>query len=418
MKNSLLPVLSLSLVAAAATQGYAQTQPAPEAPATAPATSPAPNTPAATPTATPAAPSTNTEALKVVADSVTAYKALKSLSSKVTLTDTQGNKKTSLTGIFWYARPNKGKLELTDGKSIYRAYVDGKTYTRQTNPKNYSAVNIPAGMKSAGQVWAGAPSFGGNFLTSFLDGENILAQEPFKDAEYTLASVDGVDRVSGPFPLGPQVTAQLQLDFDHTDHLLRNIQVNLEFRGKKYLNLTSFTDVQVNPTVVPGTFTYKPAPGVHKITKEEAESYWDPRLKKGAKPFPISAKDLNGKLRTLTQYKGKVLLVDFWATWCGPCVAEIPNVLSVYKKYHGKGFEILGVSLDQNKSDLTSFIKAQGVTWPQIFTGEGPKDPVANAYGIQAIPFTMLVGKDGKIVDVNLRGEALEKAVKQAVAAK
>jgi thiol-disulfide isomerase/thioredoxin len=128
------------------------------------------------------------------------------------------------------------------------------------------------------------------------------------------------------------------------------------------------------------------------------------------KDFPaFSEKDLNGKPLALADFKGKVVLVDFWATWCGPCVDELPNVLAAYEKYHGKGFEIIGISLDQSRDALTAFIKERGMQWPQYFDGLGWKNKLAEQYGIQSIPATFLLDGDGKIVAKGLRGQALDK---------
>ena len=114
-------------------------------------------------------------------------------------------------------------------------------------------------------------------------------------------------------------------------------------------------------------------------------------------------------------YKGKIVLVDFWATWCGPCVGELPNVLKTYEKYHAKGFEIVGVSLDSDKDKLTSFIKAKNMTWQQFFDGGGWKNKVSTQYTVHSIPATYLIGKDGKLLAKNLRGPALEEAVGKAL---
>jgi peroxiredoxin len=128
------------------------------------------------------------------------------------------------------------------------------------------------------------------------------------------------------------------------------------------------------------------------------------------KPFPpFSEKDLDGQPLSLAAYRGKIVLIDFWATWCGPCVAELPNVLAAYEKYHGRGFEIVGISLDQDKAALTSFIKEHQMTWAQYFDGLGWKNKLGQEYGINAIPATFLVDGEGKIVARNLRGDALAK---------
>jgi peroxiredoxin len=127
------------------------------------------------------------------------------------------------------------------------------------------------------------------------------------------------------------------------------------------------------------------------------------------KPFPDFAEtDFAGKPLTLSAYKGRLVLVDFWATWCKPCVNELPNVLAAYKKYHDQGFEIIGVSLDDDAAKLTGFLKEQGMTWAQFFDGKGWENKLAVKYGIDSIPATFLLDGDGTIVAKNLRGEALD----------
>ncbi|MEP6755174.1 MAG: TlpA disulfide reductase family protein, partial [Chthonomonadales bacterium] len=152
------------------------------------------------------------------------------------------------------------------------------------------------------------------------------------------------------------------------------------------------------------------------VAPKEAPMY-DERLKPGAKPLPIKGKDLSGAPVTLAQFKGKVLLVDFWATWCGPCVAELPNVIAAYNKFHAKGFEVLGVSLDQENSlgKVKAFIKSHKMPWQQIYDGKYWQAANAVAYGVQSIPFTLLIGRDGKIAAVGARGGELAPAIAKAL---
>jgi thiol-disulfide isomerase/thioredoxin len=119
---------------------------------------------------------------------------------------------------------------------------------------------------------------------------------------------------------------------------------------------------------------------------------------------------LNGQPFDQKSLAGKVVLVDFWATWCGPCVAEIPNVLEQYEKYHAKGFEVIGISLDQDRGALEKFVADQKVPWPILFEeseGDGWQHPLATYYGISGIPTVILLGRDGNVITLNARGERL-----------
>lgn len=142
------------------------------------------------------------------------------------------------------------------------------------------------------------------------------------------------------------------------------------------------------------------------------------RLKEGAAFPDFDEKDLDGKPLSVAKYKGKVVLIDFWATWCGPCVAELPNVLKAYQKYHDKGFEIIGISLDEDRDALTSFIKKREMTWKQYFDGKGWQNKLARQYGVNSIPATYLLDGEGKLVKKDLRGEALAEELEKLLAKK
>jgi thiol-disulfide isomerase/thioredoxin len=113
--------------------------------------------------------------------------------------------------------------------------------------------------------------------------------------------------------------------------------------------------------------------------------------------------------------KGKYVLLDFWASWCGPCRAENPSVVALYKEYHNKGFEIVGVSLDNNKDNWIKGIKDDGITWPQMSDLKGWNSEAAVKYNIRGIPFTVLLDKEGNVIAINLKGEELRNKIKTLI---
>ena len=134
------------------------------------------------------------------------------------------------------------------------------------------------------------------------------------------------------------------------------------------------------------------------------------------KPLDLRYTAVDGSAVDLSKMRGKVVLIDFWATWCGPCVGEVPNVVAAYTKYHDQGFEIVGVSLDQDKDALLAFTQENGMVWPQYFDGKGWNNDVSSSFGIHSIPAMWLVGKDGVLITKNARDD-LAGQVAKALAA-
>jgi peroxiredoxin len=134
----------------------------------------------------------------------------------------------------------------------------------------------------------------------------------------------------------------------------------------------------------------------------------------GAMAPELAFENPDGKIMKLSDLKGKVVLLDFWAAWCRPCRQENPNVVAAYNKYRDKGFEVFSVSLDRDKASWVKAIKDDGLIWPNHVSDLGYwQSQGAKVYGVNSIPATFLIGKDGRIIAKNLRGAALENALKE-----
>jgi thiol-disulfide isomerase/thioredoxin len=154
---------------------------------------------------------------------------------------------------------------------------------------------------------------------------------------------------------------------------------------------------------------------------------WARKLSFIGQPLEMKFTAADGHEVDLAAYRGRVVLVDFWATWCGPCMAEMPIVKAVYAKYRDQGFEVIGVSLDgggitkgiqsgvKTREDFLAFLEREQMPWPQHYTNEGWKNEFAQRFGIKSIPAIFLIGKDGNVLSTDARGESLEPQVRQAL---
>ncbi len=192
-----------------------------------------------------------------------------------------------------------------------------------------------------------------------------------------------------------------------------------------YIGLSAYRSVMgydIDPKVVePEFMKYSAAVRGTKLGKDIQGSIdGAKRSQLGVIAADFTQFDPDGKSVSLSNFKGKYVLVDFWASWCGPCRAENPNVLAAYNKYKNKNFEILGVSIDEpnKKNEWLKAVKDDGLTWVQVSDTKEGGNTAAKLYGVNAIPFNFIVDPQGKIVARNLRGAELEKKLAELLEGK
>ena len=365
------------------------------------------------------------QARTLLDEMVAAQQALTGLKATVVVQDSGAANEREQTITLAFRRPDQARVAVadqsgplaqfsTDGKSLTVYSVRGKKYTRQ---------DAPTGPDAIAQVLGQSRALLPTLLSRPAILTRLLVQPGVQVARAGGGTVGGVavDVVNVTSPAtrrSPRLT--LSLAVGRRDHLLRRLTESapVSLAGPKALHTETVTRLAADPRLTARDFTFTPPKGVTKMAQRAEPAMHDPRLVKGAQPFPFMARDLSGQPLSLAQYRGKVVLMDFWATWCGPCVGEMPNVIAAYKKYHSQGFDVVGISLDQDRGALTAFLKHNQMPWRQVYDGKYWESAVPRQYGIRSIPFALLIGRDGKIARVEARGPDLEPAIQQALARK
>ena len=362
-------------------------------------------------------------AVALLDQSIKAYGALDKLSQNFVIVDSENGvvePRASGSGTLMIQKPNNARLEVKYGDKNWVFVTDGAAITSQMEPTSYQKVDIKD--DAIGRVISVIPSAANLPLGTMLSGANPLTAETgMKWQSATLTPKDGLDGVTmmPETPAGRNPVA-FRVYLDPKTHLIARVEAGVTMAGKPgeadktFSNVTTFTPSDA--AITPATFQFVPAPGVTLVKQAARPKSYDERLVVGAKPFALGGKTLEGQALSLDSYKGKVVLLDFWATWCGPCIGELPNVKTNYEKYKPQGFDIVGVSLDEEEAALRGFVQEKALPWPQIFDGKGWEAGDAQTYGVRAIPFTLLIGKDGTIAAVNPRGKDLEPAIQAALA--
>jgi outer membrane lipoprotein-sorting protein/thiol-disulfide isomerase/thioredoxin len=312
-------------------------------------------------------------------------------------------------------RPEGDWINVSNGRTNY--FYDAK----QSKTKYFAAPMPP---EKLGRIGIMQYYGGGFFLAPFLAGVDPFTA-PWGNAAlgFSLgkpAKINGVMTDAVVVRLDREDKPKRTYFIGRQDRLLHRFEETTREGEKIHSGSITYSDVRANPKIPIATFAFIPPPGTHQAKPEEL--YYEQKMvskdvRVGEIPPPLYGVDLQGKPVDLEDYKGKVVLLDFWATWCGPCIEELPFVQAAHAKFRDQDFEIIGISSDEKRDVLEKFIREKNMTWRQILVPEQKVPKPEKRYNVRAIPFTLLIGRDGKIVAFNPRRLLLEPAIEQALAA-
>lgn len=239
--------------------------------------------------------------------------------------------------------------------------------------------------------------FVAEFFEGFDPNDKDIQRMPqlFEKAQAYAANISSIMPGDAGKQTLDQALAKAEVGSDGYKNILRGYLVGLEQRKSDLFITYSEAFLKAYPE--------DPSAAQYQAVAQQMS-----RLQVGSEAPDIADKTPAGETLALSDLRGQYVLIDFWASWCRPCRMENPNVVKAYNKYHGAGFEILGVSLDQKRDKWLQAIEADALPWKHISDLGGWQSQPAAAYSVNSIPATYLVDKDGKIIAKNLRGQALE----------
>lgn len=331
-----------------------------------------------------------------------------------------------------YSSDGQGKTdsaELVNGTFKFTGYIDGIANSRMVLSRE--------GIKDK-EIYA--TGTGDVIYVSFgKEKIHITSPDSLYNAKWTGSKVynelQAFNKAVGPTVMTVHHNANVllrkaspeqQKDTSYFKTLDKKVQAYRKSRGEQLLefaknNPDSYFALQGLSELVSG-YSMKPEtalPVFNKLNEKLRLSYTGQGLYKILNAHTVTAlgsvapnftqNDVNGKPVSLSDYKGKYVLVEFWASWCSPCRAESPNLLKQYAAYKDKGFEILGVSVDSDKAKWLDAIKKDGLTWTQVSDLKGWESEARKVYGISGVPANFLVSPEGKIIGSHLVGESLNK---------
>lgn len=336
-----------------------------------------------------------------------------------------------------YNSEGKGKSDsatLVNGKFKFTGNVTGYAGGRMTLSREGIRDKEIYGTKGLGDVI---------YISFGPENIQINSADSLYNAKWTGSKIydelQAFDRMVGPTVMAVHHNANVAINratpAQRNDSLYfkvldKQVQAFRKSRGEKMLifakaNPNSYFSLQALSELV-GGYSTKPEialPVFNKLNEKLRLSYSGQSLYKLLNAHTVTAlggtapdftqNDINGKPIALSNFKGKYVLVEFWASWCSPCRAESPNLLKQYTKFKDKGFEILGVSVDNDKAKWVEAIQKDGLTWPQISDLKGWDNEARKVYGITGVPANFLISPDGKIIGSHLMGEILNKKLEE-----